>query len=85
MVQFVCMCIEGNIDVTQAVLLADMSKHHAGQLMPALKALGAVVAVVFVNDTLKFITRQKTQELGKHVSFSWHGRPPEELTVGICG
>jgi len=50
--------------------------------MPALEALGAVVSVVFVNDVLKLITRQKTQEVGKHVSFSWHGSPPEELTVG---
>ncbi len=50
--------------------------------MPALEALGAVVSVVFVNDVLKLITRQKTQEVGKHVSLSWHGSPLEELTVG---
>jgi hypothetical protein len=72
-VKLVRMHIKGNVNIAQAVFLTDMGEHYAGQLMPALELFGAVIAVVFFNDALKFIARQKAQELGKHISFSWHG------------
>jgi hypothetical protein len=50
-----------------------MRKHHARQLMPAPEVLGSVVAVVFVDKALKFVTGQQPQELCKHISSLWHG------------
>ena len=38
--------------------LSDLGKHHACQLMPAFKVFGAIVALIFIDDTLKIISRQ---------------------------
>jgi hypothetical protein len=54
------MCVERDVDTTQAIFLAGMGEHHAHQLMPAVEVLGAGITVVFVPDALHFIARQQT-------------------------
>ncbi len=55
------MCIERYIDVMQAVLVANVGEHHAGQLLPASKLPSAMIDVVFVEDTLAFMARKQAQ------------------------
>jgi hypothetical protein len=95
-VQLGSVSIDGHVDVAQAALLADVREHHAGELVPALEVLGAMIAMVFVDDTLELIARQQLQELGKNVGLAWHGgasggletvkRPPYRMSasIGCC-
>ena len=57
-VEFAGMSIERHINVTQTVFLANMGENHSSHLMPAFKFLGAVVTFIFVDNVLKFISRQ---------------------------
>ena len=54
------MGIEHDVDITQAVFLADMGEHHAAQLEPAFEVPGPIITVVLVHDALGFIARQQT-------------------------
>ena len=71
-VQFVGMCIEHYIDISQAVFLSDVGEDHAGHLIPALEILGSVIALVFVDNTLKLVSGQQTQKLCKDIRFVRH-------------
>jgi hypothetical protein len=81
-VELACMCIERDVDVPQTVLLTDVGEHHARQLVPAFALPCAVITIEFVDDALELIARKQAQELGKHISFSWHGDAPDEVTAG---
>jgi hypothetical protein len=50
-----------------------VGEHHAGEPIPALEVLGAMIAMVLVDDVLELIARQQLQELGKNVGLAWHG------------
>jgi len=62
-VELASMCIDRDVDFTQAVLLADVGEHHARQLVPAFELPCAAIAVVFVDDALEFIARKHAAQL----------------------
>ena len=55
MIKLAGMCVERTVDIAQAAFLADLSKEHACQLVPALEMLAVVVSLVFVSDELKLV------------------------------
>ncbi len=61
MIELVCVYIQRDIDVTQAVLVADVGERHARQLVPASKLPSAMIDVVFVDDALAFKARKQAQ------------------------
>ena len=49
-----------------------VGEDHAGHLIPALEILGSVIALVFVDNTLKLVSGQQTQKLCKDIRFVRH-------------
>jgi hypothetical protein len=55
-----------------------VGEQHTVQLVPAFELFGAIVTVVFIDDTLKFIARKKAQVLRCYPSGKDTGIP------GVC-
>ena len=80
-VKLVGMCVERDVDVSEAIFLPDVCEEDARELIPALESSGSVVSVVLVDDALELISWQQTEELGEHVWAGWHEIAPGELGV----
>jgi len=58
-IEFAGMGIERYIDISETFFLSNMSKDHARQLVPTFEMFYPVIAFVFVNNTLKLISREE--------------------------
>jgi hypothetical protein len=58
MIQLVGVSIEGDIYVSEALFLSDLSENHTCELVPALKMPRTIVPFVLVHDALELVSRK---------------------------
>ena len=61
------MRIDANNQVSKAISIAQLTKHHAHKLMPAGKVFNTFISFKTVYASIKDASRQKSSNLGKNI------------------
>jgi hypothetical protein len=59
-------CFECNNQITQALSVGKLSKHHRKELLPTSQVLDIFVAIVLCNDAVKLTSIEERNQLSKN-------------------